>query len=234
MSGKITKSVYVLFIIVLCATFSVCSRSGKLQQRAFVLPQPAAGPPDPRPPQPAEIQEAIKRVYGQTVTVESGRAQYFITGDLNGDGAPDLAVVVKPATGMLAELNHELANWLRGDPRKVELPDPKMQTAHARRFPPAPEPVIIEQTDVLLAIIHGYGPTGWRNSQARQSYLLKNAAGKGLKLQPLDEARKMTRNESQPPQLLGDVVRQELDKEQGLLYYTGAKYAWHRFNRPLF
>ncbi len=225
---KISKFLLLLFII--CITIiwpSACSRSK--QQQAFVPPPaPANEAPDLRPPQPAEVQEVIKRIYGQVVTIESGRDQYFMTGDLNGDGAPDLAVVVRPAADKLAEINHELANWIRGNPRKVEPPDPKV---HVRRLPSSSaEPVIIEQNDILFAVIHGHGPKGWRSSQARQSYLLKDAAGTGLKLQSLDEAIKMTRSSSRPPLLHGDVVRQTLDNEQGLLYYTGANYAWHRLS----
>ena len=184
-----------------------------------------------RPPQLAEAQEAIKRIYGQAVTIESGADQSVIAGDFNGDGAPDLAVTVRPAPDKLAELNHELANWIRGDPHKVELPDPKV---HVRRLSSAAaEPIIIKQDDVLLAIIHGYGPSGWRHPQAHQSYLLRNAAGSSLKLQTQNEAFKMTRSSNRPPQPRGDVVRQTLDHEQGMLYYTGAQYAWYPLAKPL-
>jgi hypothetical protein len=170
------------------------------------------------------VQEAVKRVYGQAVTIESERDQYFLAGDLNGDGAPDLAVVVRPAADKLADLNHELANWIRCDPQKIKMPEPKV---HMRRLSTTVEPVVIAQNDILLAVIHGYGPSGWRHSQARQSYLLKNAVGTGLKLQTLAEASKMAKS-SRPLQLLGDVVSQRIASEQGLLFYTGAYYAWHR------
>lgn len=190
------------------------------------LATPASGPPDLRPPQPAEAQEAIRRVYSQSVIVESSRAQHFIAGDLNGDGSPDLAVVVRPAPGQLAELNHELANWIRCDPQKVKPPAPRR---HGRILLQIIEPTIIEQYDQLLAVIHGYGPQGWRNEQARQSYLLKNAAGAEMKALKPEEAMKIAGGANRLPRLQGDVVRQTLANEQGLLYYTGAKYAWHRF-----
>jgi len=88
-------------------------------------PTPAPGPPELRPPQPAEAQEAIKRVYGDTVFVESSRPKYFIAGDFNGDGSIDLGVVVRPARGQVAKLNSELANWIRCDPQKVKPPVPQ-------------------------------------------------------------------------------------------------------------
>jgi hypothetical protein len=160
------------------------------------------------------------------VIIESSRAQHFIRGDLNGDGSPDLAVVVRPAPGQLAELNHELANWIRCDPNKVKPPAPQK---HGRIRLNIVEPSVIEPHDLLLAVIHGYGPHGWRNQQARQSYLLKNAAGGEMKLLKPDEAMKIAGDGNRLPRPRGDVVRLTLANEQGLLYYTGAKYAWHRF-----
>jgi hypothetical protein len=56
--------------------------------------------------------------------------------------------------------------------------------------------------------------------------LLKNAAGDGIKLTPFKEASKMVGKYKDPPRLRGDVISQTLDNKQGMLYYTGAKYAW--------
>jgi hypothetical protein len=92
--------------------------------------------------------------------------------------------------------------------------------------------VIIEERDLLLAVVHGYGPQGWRNPLARQSYLLKNAVGAGIKLTPFKEAIKIVGKYKDPLQLRGDVVSEALDNKQGLLYYTGAKYAWRRLGTP--
>ena len=186
---------------------------------------PAPGPPELRPPQPTEAQEAIKRVYGETVFVESSRPKYFIAGDFNGDNSIDLGVVVRPARGQLAKLNSEVANWIRCDPQKIKPPVPQ---PHGRLPLQKVEPTVIEENDILLAVIHGYGPQGWRDPQARQSYLLKNAVGDGVKLTPFNEATKIVGKYKDPPRLLGDVVSQTLANEQGLLYYTGAKYAWYR------
>jgi hypothetical protein len=188
-------------------------------------PPPPSGPSDQRQPQPAEAQEAIRRVYGQSVIIESGHAQYLIAGDLNGDGSPDLAVVVRPAPGQLAELNHELANWIRCDPTKVK---PAMPQKHGRILLQMSPPTVIESHDLLLAVIHGYGPQGWRSPRAHQSYLLKNAVGSEIKLIPHNDALKIAKNYRGLPPPRGDVVKQTLANEQGLLYYNGAKYAWYR------
>ena len=189
------------------------------------LSTPPSGPPELRPPQPTEAQEVIKRIYGETVIVEPGLPRYFFAGDLNGDNSIDLAVAVRPAPGHLAELNHELANWIRCEPQKIKPPVPQK---HGRILLQMTEPTVIEQQDLLLAVVHGYGPQGWRSPQARQTYLLKNAVGNGIKLTPFDEAVKMVGKYKNPSMLHGDVVSETLDNHQGLLYYNGAKYAWLR------
>jgi len=188
-------------------------------------PTPAPGPPELRPPEPIEAQEAIRRVYGETVFVESSRPKYFIAGDFNGDNSIDLGVVVRPAGGKVAKLNSELANWIRCDPQKVKPPAPQR---HGRILLQMVEPTVIEDHDLLMAVIHGYGPRGWRDPQARQSYLLKNAVGDGVKLTPYKEAVKIVGKYKDSPRLRGDVVSQTMNNKHGLLYYTGAKYAWHR------
>lgn len=176
-------------------------------------------------PAPGEVRSAIARIYKNAVIVDPAR---FILGDFNGDGLQDVAVVVKPAEGMLAELNSEVANWILEEPRKVVLPDPNKTT---RQFPPRPEPTRVEQSDTLLAVLHGYGPAGWRDPQARQTYLLKNAVGINMKSELLAEALRMVGGKRGSPKLLGTVISEAIAGEPGLLYYTGAKYAWHGTSR---
>lgn len=233
MSSRITITPF--FLLVFCAAISASSCSKRSQQsqprieqqpQALALaPTPAEGPPETRPPQPAEAQEAIKRIYGQTVFVESSRPQYFIAGDFNGDGYIDLGVVVRPTPGQVAKLNSEVANWIRCDPQKVKPPAPQK---HGRILLQIEEPTVIEERDVLLAVVHGYGSKGWRNPDARQSYLLKNVVGDEIKLTPFKEAVKIVGKYKNPPRMRGDAVSETLDNKRGLLYYTGAKYAWHR------
>jgi hypothetical protein len=229
-----SRTAIFLLITIICAGAYACSRSKQKQSQVQIEPPPkflnlpptpAEGPPETRPPQPAEAQEAIKRVYGQTVFVESSRPHYFIAGDFNGDGYMDIGVVVRPATGQVARLNSEFANWIRCSPQKVKPPVPQR---HGRILLQMEEPTVIEERDVLLAVVHGYGPQGWRNPDARQSYLLKNAVGDEIKLTPFKEAIKMAGKYKDPPRLRGDAVSETLDNKRGLLYYTGAKYAWHQ------
>jgi len=235
MPSRITILSFFFLIAIICVVISACSRSKQQQpglqierqpKVSALLSTPEPGPPDLRPPQPAEAQETILRVYGQTVFVEASLPKYYIAGDFNGDGSPDLGVVVRPAPGMIAQLNSEVANWIRCDPQKVKPPVPQK---HGRiLLQMAQPPTVIEERDVLLAIVHGYGPQGWRNPQARQTYLLKNAVGSEIKLTPYNEAIKVTGKYKGSPRLQGDVFSQKLANVQGMLYYTGAKYGWYR------
>src|SRR5215475_15376922 len=163
MPSRVTILSFFLLITIICAAISACSRSKRQQQPQTLVeqqpqtvalpPTPAEGPPETRPPQPAEAQEAIRRVYGQAVFVESSRPKFFITGDFNGDGYIDLGVVVRPMPGQIARLNSEVANWIRCDPQKVKPPVPQK---HGRFLLRMVEPTVIEEQDLLLAIIHGY------------------------------------------------------------------------------
>jgi hypothetical protein len=194
-------------------------------------PAPAAEEPKPEPalkltpPAPGEVRNAIARTYQNAVIVDTGR---FFVGDFNGDGFQDVAVVVKPAEGMLAELNNEVANWILEEPQKVVLPDPTKTT---QQLPHRPDPTRVEQSDILLAVLHGYGPAGWRDPRARQTYLLKNAVGNNMKSEQLAQVLRMVRAKGTLPKLRGDVISEAIAGESGLLYYTGAKYAWYRTKR---
>lgn len=173
------------------------------------------------PPKPAEVQDAIRRIYKNAVHVE---ANQFIVGDFNGDGSQDVAVTVKPAMGKLEELNNEVANWILEDPQKIPLPDP---TKRVQQFPPAPPPVRVEMSDTLIAVLHGYGQNGWRAPEAIQTYLLKNAVGKNMTCQEAKTIIKNAKAVKNLPRPRGDVINQTLNGKSGFLYYTGAKYVWY-------
>ncbi|HKG23076.1 MAG TPA: hypothetical protein VKC34_14350, partial [Blastocatellia bacterium] len=74
--------------------------------------------------------------------------------------------------------------------------------------------------------IHGVGIQGWRDPEAQQVYLLKNATGDGLRAVGQGEMEQTGSKEGPMPHLYGDVIRQRLAGELGFLYYTGARYEW--------
>jgi len=183
--------------------------------------KPERTPKLPAPNQ-ADVRNAIARIYKDAVTIDASR---FVVGDFNGDGSQDLAVVVRPAQGMLSEINSEVANWILEDPQKITLPDAGKATQH---LGPSSKPPRVEDSDILLAVLHGFGPSGWRDPSSRQTYLLKNAVGTNLKSRQLADVLNSASSKTTLPKLRGDVINENIGDESGFLFYTGAKYAWHR------
>src|SRR6185295_11786801 len=113
-----------------------------------------------------EVQDAVRRVFKDSAIIDSNSKPSFFIGDFNGDASQDLAVVVRPASGKLAEMNEEYPSWL--------LRDPTIDTETTR-----PNLNVTDQ-DTLLAIIHGFGDNNWRDPQATQTFLLKNVVGSNM------------------------------------------------------
>jgi hypothetical protein len=179
------------------------------------------------PPKPEEVREVAARVYKDAVVIDTSHQPVYVVGDFNGDGSEDIAVVVKPAKGRLEEINSEVANWIVEDPRQVVLPDPNKTV---QKLPQDPGPVKVQPGDLLLTIIHGYKKEGWRNAEARQAYLLDNAVGASMSAEPLKDLLSANGNKNGVMKS-GDVIKVTLAGESGFLYWTGAKYAWHKKQR---
>jgi hypothetical protein len=175
----------------------------------------------------AEAQSAVARVYKNAVTIDTGvkGSKPFVVGDFNNDGVEDIAVVVRPAKGMLAEINNEYANWIVEDVSKVQLP---VERNGRQVLPPNPGPVKIEQNDQLLVIIHGYQKEAWRNTQARQTYLLKNAVGENMLAMPIKYALAGAGAKNPHVAVNGDVIKETRRGDNGFIYWTGSKYAWRQ------
>ncbi len=225
--NKRPVSLILLMVVISCGCVKPPDQPRAEQPAQIEAVQPpAAEEPKPGstlkipPPASGEVRDAIARIYKNSVIVDTTR---FIVGDFNGDGFQDIAAVVRPAEGMLTEINNEVANWILEEPQKVALPDPKKTV---QQFTHLPEPTRVEQMDILLAVLHGYGSAGWRDQRARQTYLLKNAVGNNMKSAQLADVLRMIRGKGNLPRLQGDVISEAIAGESGILYYTGAKYAW--------
>jgi hypothetical protein len=168
--------------------------------------QPVAvkGPPPTR----AEAAEALHRVFRGAVGPEAGEAP--LGSDFNGDGAEDLVVVVRPATGRLAEVNEPLANWTIQD---------ALEAQPSRTRPP------VAADERLVAVIHGYGAQGWRNPEARQSYLVRHAAGPPFEARPRS-ALLRNPHRAAAPRVDGDIILTNVGGRRGFVYWTAARYAW--------
>ena len=170
------------------------------------------------PPTPGDVRDALQRVFGNTLSTTT--ASEFVIGDFNGDQSEDVAVVVRPNSAKLEELNSQLANWILEDPGHAFLPPEGKSVVH---LPPKPAPERVHKGETLLAIIHGFGPQGWRNPQARQAYLLKNSSGGHAVVSDLPR-KLMTRAGVMPGQR--KVISERVRGRNGFIYWTGATYAW--------
>ncbi|MGI9068340.1 MAG: hypothetical protein ACR2HX_18290 [Pyrinomonadaceae bacterium] len=203
-----------------------CSKAAKPVAEAPPPPLTAEAPPPPLtsqaaqrqqmsklpPPQTIEVQETVRRVFKEAVLIDTTHNPTFIVGDFNGDLSQDIAIALKPAPDKLSELNGEFPNWILRD--------------LARPNPPASPRLRVTANDKLLAIIHGYDANGWRDQQATQTHLLKNAAGPGMEAYSAKEFV-VAYQGKKLPQLQGDVVGQEIGGKLKCIYYAGATYSWY-------
>jgi hypothetical protein len=202
------------------AVLSLASACTQAPPPTRVQESPAPGPetnPEPEsipitripPPKPAEVSKTVTRIFKDIVTIESNRQPYFIAADFNGDLSQDLAVIVKPIPGRLADINDRFANWILVDPARI----PRQRAR-------------VVEGDVLLAVIHGFGTSGWRHSQATQTYVLKNVSESPIRAR-LHKQVVSADNSGQLPRIWGDVIEHTINGHSGFLYYNGSKYAWY-------
>lgn len=163
-------------------------------------------------PNAADVNEAVTRVFRDAATIDNKHQPSFWAGDFNGDASQDIAVIVQPANGKLAEMNQEAPPWILKDPSR----DPTR---------PAP-PLRVEANELLLAIIHGYGANGWRDPQATQTFLLKNAVGLDVKAYTKNDFA-IANQGKKAPRLVGDLISENLAGKPGYLYFSGAQYSWY-------
>lgn len=195
---------------------------------AVATPQPTpAGSPIPPPklppPTTAQVQEALQRVFGDDLVAQGGEGgghATFIVGDFNGDQSEDIAIIVHPAAGKLDDVNNELANWTIQDADKAFIAPP----GKAVVVPPKQVRPGVERGEQLLAIIHGVGPAGWRNPDARQAYLVKHAAATFEGTAP-SVSEKAIRVMHLPVET--EIIKEIRNNKKGFLFWTGGVYAWH-------
>jgi len=185
-------------------------------------PSPAASPtaaPKLPPPTQAEVEAALHRIFGDDL-IATASSQSFIAGDFNGDQSEDLAVIARPAAGKLDDLNNELANWTIQDADKAFIAPPGKKVA----VPPKQERPRVEAGEQVLAVIHGFGPMGWRNPDARQAYIVKHAAANLQGTAPSISQRAI-RAMKLPVET--EIIKEVRNNKKGFLFWTGGAYAWH-------
>ena len=208
-----------LLLIVLSLSYFIIGCSSKTSRPVEAPPAYQPSPASPQMNLPnvvsaklPEVQEAVRRVFKDAAFVDPAFSPSFITGDFNGDSSQDLAVILKAAPDKLAEMNEQYPAWLLRDP---------LLSGNQQR----PE-LNVQERDVLLAIIHGYGENDWRDSQATQTYLLKNVVGSNLSVKSAKEFQS-AHNGRRLPRAQGDLIEETLRGSDGYLYYASSNYSWY-------
>ena len=200
------------FFLAACSTSRTPLAESPPPGPATPLNQPQKLASNLPPPELGSVQEAVKRVFKDAALIDNSHQPMFIAGDFNGDQSQDIAVVVKPVPEKLSEINQEFPNWILRDPfGSTEARSPRLPIA---------------ANDVMLAVIHGYGDNGWRDPQATQTFLLKNAAGSNMETRPLKEFAAANKDKKLPT-LRGDLVGEMIQGKSGYIYYAGATYSWY-------
>ena len=205
----------ILFITICLATACSSTKQAPVEQP----PNPSKPVAESTPvkigtaaaPKLPEVEEAVKRVFKDAAMVHPDYKSRVLTGDFNGDLSQDLAVVLKPVPEKLAEMNEPFPSWLLRDPRVPRNPA---------------EPLQVEKDETLLAVIHGYGTNDWRDPQATQTFLLKNAVGADMRVQ---NGKEFVKNFSgrKLPRPQGDLIGENLKGSEGYLYYNASTYSWY-------
>ena len=243
---KITELCFPIFILSIILSLASCTTQEQARQEQkpsaveqpvkpppptpiLPLPQPSIDPlaakpmPKPAPPKPEEMANVLERTYQKVVVTDSSRDPSFVAGDFNGDGSEDIAISVKPNEAMLVEINSEFANWTLEDPNQIIV---QAGDLGVRRPSVHHAPVRAEKGDSLLAIVHGVGLEGWRNPEAKQTYLLKNGAGTNMVTESAESLRS-GKGKQNLPRVRGDAIRQKIGGRSGLIIWAGSKYAWY-------
>jgi hypothetical protein len=227
-----------LLILWTCGLLSSCAKAPpqRLEEKP-IKPESLSIPTDnaeagrnaPLPPaaKPEEVEQAIERVFKGVATIKTDQTPYFATGDFNGDFSQDLAVIVKPTRDKLTEINDDLSPWILAEPIPIAKPAQKglpYNNMHAEMM--RRRRVVIDENDNLIAVIHGFQSKGWRDSQATQTYVLKDAVGVKMEAQSPKQIV-WAGNKDKLPRLIGDVIAQSINEQNGFIYYNGAMYSWY-------
>lgn len=218
----------VLLVLLACSGKSASNANARVEKpipSATPQPSPAASTtPAPKlpPPTESEVTTAFHRVFGDDFISRSANQNgpTFVVGDFNGDQSEDLALIARPAAGKLDDVNNELANWIIQDADKAFIaPSGKTVVAAPKQDRPRVVP-----GEYVLAIIHGVGPEGWRNPEARQAYIVKHAAATFEGTAP-SISQKAIRAMHLPVET--DIIKEVRNNKKGFVFWTGGVYAWH-------
>jgi hypothetical protein len=205
----------------LCAT--TAGKEKKIRQK----PNPATNEQS-KVSQSAVVTKALATSFGPALEPVTGFRPFYLTGDFNGDGMPDLLVVV-----LIKRRRSEL-------PKDVRVLNPFYNDrSYGPNYPtdPAAKPTL------AFAVIHGT-KAGWKTSESAGKFLLvgpspilimeydreKSDPNGGIELK---RKRSTPRKGGWPPAAAkGDSIYLPTEGSDSILYWNGTTYRWEEGDEP--
>jgi len=159
--------------------------------------------PAPAAPSANDMQAIISAQFG----TEFVPAQNFpvLTGDFNGDGIEDVAVVVMSR----GALQTDTSRFRVIDPSSeyFGLGDPKITSQFASQYPGGSR---------YLLIIHGMGKEAWRVKEPKECFVLINLSFDHIAVGHVEKKKKV----------MDDINLEETGILSSFLYWNGRRYKW--------
>jgi hypothetical protein len=178
--------------------------SSRLGSIALLLASIAAAAQSAPPKQPpADLQAFVSVQFGPEF--ELVKDFPVLTGDFNGDGIEDAAIVATTHGGF--QLDSGQFRVLDPSSSYFGLGDPKITSQFSSKYPGGPR---------YLLIIHGSGREGWHANNPKERFVIINLAFDRLSVGRVKRKKK----------IIDDIGVEETGILNSFLFWNGRRYEW--------
>ena len=158
-----------------------------------------------------EIEAAVHNAFGARVQVMTSDHPFFLTGDFNGDGNTDIAILVNIENGRVELAGHGV-KFIDIDP-------------HSKKNGMQIDPLSTSNHNCLgVAIIHGT-PAGWMTSPPGNRYMFYECFSPFRLIHRKQRVRRGDDAKGATPVLKGDAIQLELETGgRTVVYWNGQTY----------